>query len=111
MMREKKIQLIAHTISRWFANLFVNHTTIWQKRSLGLITVERYRKENKLVIKRDHKTLSGINLHTYEPTSQLYWFPHLMDLFPRQPQRILCLGGGGLCLPNTRNQKNTKNYH
>lgn len=93
------IQLIIHKIFNLFANYFANHTIVWQKRSLGLITVEKYRKENKLVIKRDHKTLSGVNLDTFEPTSQLYWFPHLMDLFPQQPQHILSLGGGACVYP------------
>lgn len=73
---------------------------------MGMITVERYFKEGKLVIKRDNKTLSGIYVNTSEPTSQLYWFPHLVDLFPRTPRRILCLGGGACVYPTHAVGKN-----
>lgn len=66
---------------------------------MGVITVEKYFKESKLVIKRDNKTLSGVFVDTSEPTSQLYWFPHLVDLFPRASRRVLCLGGGACVYP------------
>ena len=89
-----------------FISLFLPHAVLWRKKSMGIITVEKNFEEGKLVIKRDNKTLSGIFVGTSEPTSQLYWFPHLVDLFPRLPCRILCLGGGACVYPSYAVRKN-----
>lgn len=81
-------------------------SVLWKKKSMGLITVEEYKAEQSLIIKRDNKTLSGLNLHTLEPTSRLYWYPHITELFPYVPRRILCLGGGACAYPIYAMHKN-----
>jgi|GEM_PF-5990348 len=86
---------------------FFNHRIIWRRESLGIITVETYRRENKIVIKRDNKTLSGVYIATHEPTSTLYWFPHLTELFPSVPRRVLSLGGGACVYPAYAVERNS----
>lgn len=84
---------------------------LFQKRSpelSGLITVEENKSNNARVIKRDGKTLSGINLATLEPTSSLYWYPHLLEVCRPQPKRVLCIGGGACAYPIYAIHKNPK---
>ena len=87
-------------------NNYPNGSVLFEKRSYGKITVEEKKDKTVRVIKRDGKTLSGINLESLQPTSPLLWYPHLSELFPRSPKRVLCLGGGACAYPIYAIKKN-----
>lgn len=72
---------------------------LYQKKSYGLIKVEENQSKNIRVIKRDNKTLSGIDILTLKPTSRVLLYPHLCELFPVRPKRVLCIGGGSCAYP------------
>lgn len=73
---------------------------LFKKRSNGsIVTVEENLSKNIRVMKRDGKVLSGADLSTKEPTSNVLKYPHLTELFPMPPKKILCLGGATCAYP------------
>lgn len=91
------IAVAAHAYG--FLRKWQHGSVLWQKQSSGQITVEENRSKGTLILKRDGKTLSGIRTASGEPTSRLYWYPHLPELYPHRPKSVLCLGGGACAYP------------
>lgn len=72
----------------------------------GEITVIQNTTQNLRIMKRNGKTLSGINMTSHKPTSNLYLFPHITELFSKPPTNILCIGGGACVYPIYALKKN-----
>lgn len=70
---------------------------LFKKGSNGsFITVEENLSKKVKVVKRDGKTVSGINLKTSEPVFKRNKYPHLVELFPKRPKQILVIGANAL---------------
>jgi len=87
-----------HILKRIYRHL-TSGNIVWKKSFNGIVTVERQHNAQALVIKRNNRTLSGIFTETKEPSSRLYWFPHLTELLPNPPYKILSIGGGACAYP------------
>lgn len=82
---------------------------LFKKESSGsFITVEENLSKNTKIMKRDGKILSGVNLQIGVPTSNLYKYPHFVELLPVTTKNILSLGGGACVYPSYAYKANPK---